>query len=117
MNEENDIAEDSADDWEAAMAEQAEAEGTGDNEAVDPDELIAQVQFWMTNNLSTGDTITELANQFNISSRSLTRRFKKATGMSCIQHWQQLRLSAAKDLLTSSNFPLVDDIKMASPAC
>lgn len=44
MNEENDIAEDSADDWEAAMAEQAEAEGTGDNEAVDPDELIAQAE-------------------------------------------------------------------------
>lgn len=83
--------------------EQRFLEGKGDRH---PDELIAQVQFWMTNNLSTGDTITELANQFNISSRSLTRRFKKATGMSCIQHWQQLRLSAAKDLLTSSNLSI-----------
>ena len=32
------------DDWEAAMAEQADAEGGGDDEAFDPDDLIDQAQ-------------------------------------------------------------------------
>jgi flagellar motor switch protein FliN/FliY len=40
MSEDNE----GVDDWEAAMAEQAEAEGDDGGESVDPDDLIAQAQ-------------------------------------------------------------------------
>lgn len=40
MSEENE----GLDDWEAAMAEQAEAEGDDDAEAFDPDDLIAETE-------------------------------------------------------------------------
>lgn len=71
-----------------------------------PDELIAQIQFWMSNNLNSTDTLTDVSAQFNISTRSLSRRFKAATGTSATQHWQQLRIEAAKDLLASSNLSI-----------
>ena len=71
-----------------------------------PDELIAQIQFWMSNNLSSKSTLTEVAQQFNISTRSFTRRFKLATGQSATQYWQQLRIEAAKELLASSNLSI-----------
>ncbi len=83
--------------------EQRYLEGSVDRH---PDELIAQIQFWMSNNLNSTDALVDIAEQFNISSRSLTRRFKAATGISATQHWQQLRIEAAKDLLASSNLSI-----------
>jgi len=83
--------------------EQRYLEGSVDRH---PDELIAQIQFWMSNNLNSTDSLIDIAEQFNISSRSLTRRFKAATGISATQHWQQLRIEAAKDLLASSNLSI-----------
>ena len=83
--------------------EQRYLEGSVDRH---PDELIAQIQFWMSNNLNSTDSLTNIAEQFNISTRSLSRRFKAATGISATQHWQQLRIEAAKDLLASSNLSI-----------
>jgi transcriptional regulator GlxA family with amidase domain len=71
-----------------------------------PDELIAQIQFWMKTNLSSSLTLNALAEQFNISSRSFARRFKNATGIRATQFWQQERIEAAKDLLASSNLSI-----------
>ena len=83
--------------------EQRYLEGSVDRH---PDELIAQIQFWMSNNLNSTSALTDIAEQFNISSRSLTRRFKVATGTSVTKHWQQSRIEAAKDLLASSNLSI-----------
>jgi transcriptional regulator GlxA family with amidase domain len=71
-----------------------------------PDELIAQIQFWLSTNLNSSLTLNELAEQFGISQRSFTRRFKVATGINATQYWQQLKIEAAKELLASSNLSI-----------
>jgi transcriptional regulator GlxA family with amidase domain len=72
------------------------------------DELIAQMQFWMKNNLSSTTTLTELAQQFEISTRSFSRRFKKANGITATLYWQHLKLESAKELLKKTNLPIQD---------
>ena len=71
-----------------------------------PDELIAQIQFWMNTHLSSPLTLNKLAQQFGLSQRSFTRRFKAATGINATQYWQRIRIDSAKDLLASSNLPI-----------
>jgi len=83
--------------------EQRYLEGSGDQH---PDELIAQIQFWMTHNLSSLLSLSDVAQQFGISQRSLTRRFKAATNSSATQYWQRLRIEAVKELLASSNLTI-----------
>ena len=83
--------------------EQRYLEGAVDRHA---DELIAQIQFWLRTNLSSDIRLAELAQQFGLSQRSFTRRFKMATGMRATEYWQQLRIETAKDLLASSNLSI-----------
>lgn len=71
-----------------------------------PDELIAQIQFWLRTNLSSELSLAELAQQFGLSQRSFSRRFKLATGLRATEYWQQLRIEAAKELLSSSNLSI-----------
>ncbi len=71
-----------------------------------PDELITQIQFWMRTNLSSTLTLNELAQQFGISQRTFTRRFKVANGISATKYWQQLKVESAKELLASSNLSI-----------
>jgi transcriptional regulator GlxA family with amidase domain len=78
-------------------------EGAVDKHA---DELIAQIQFWLRTNLNSEVNLAELSQQFGLSQRSFSRRFKMATGMRATQYWQQLRIEAAKDLLASSNLSI-----------
>ena len=70
------------------------------------DEIIIQVQFWMQTNLSSTLSLQDVAKQFGISQRTLTRRFKNANGINATKYWQQLKISAAKDLLASSNLSI-----------
>ncbi len=86
-------------------AEQRFLEGAADRH---PDELIAQIQFWMKTNLASEQSLAELAEQFGLSQRSFTRRFKAATDQTAVGYWQQLRLQAAKELLSSSNLSIQD---------
>ena len=83
--------------------EQRYLEGSVDRHA---DELIAQIQFWLRTNLSSDISLSELAEQFGLSQRSFTRRFKAATGIRATEYWQQLRIETAKDLLASSNLSI-----------
>ena len=83
--------------------EQRYLEGSVDRHA---DELIAQIQFWLRTNLNTDITLAELAQQFGMSQRSFTRRFKLATGIRATEYWQQLRIETAKDLLSASNLSI-----------
>ncbi len=71
-----------------------------------PDELIAQIQFWLRTNLNSELSLAELAQQFGLSQRSFSRRFKLATGLRATEYWQNLRIEAAKDLLASSNLSI-----------
>jgi transcriptional regulator GlxA family with amidase domain len=83
--------------------EQRYLEGAVDRHA---DELIAQIQFWLRTNLNSELNLVQLAQQFGLSQRSFSRRFKIATGMRATQYWQQLRIETAKDLLASSNLSI-----------
>ncbi|OKY28080.1 MULTISPECIES: GlxA family transcriptional regulator [Thalassotalea] len=83
--------------------EQRYLEGAADRHS---DELISQIQFWMQTNLSAETSLESIAEQFDISVRSLTRRFKQANGISAYKYWQQLKLEAAKELLTSTNLSI-----------
>lgn len=83
--------------------EQRYLEGAVDRHA---DELIAEIQFWLRTNLNTELTLTEIAEQFGMSQRTFTRRFKVATGIRATQYWQQLRIEMAKELLSSSNLTI-----------
>jgi len=71
-----------------------------------PDELITQIQFWMRNNLSTTISLNQLSDDFSISQRTLTRRFKVATGKTPLEYWKKVRLEAAQELLASSNLSI-----------
>lgn len=83
--------------------EQRYLEGSGDRHA---DELIAEIQFWLRTHLNTELTLSAIAKQFGMSQRTFTRRFKTATGVRATQYWQQLRIEAAKELLSSSNLTI-----------
>lgn len=83
--------------------EQRYLEGAVDRHS---DELITQIQFWMSTNLSSDLTLQDVASQFGISQRSFTRRFKAANGINAMTYWRQLKIEAAKDLLTSSNLSI-----------
>ena len=83
--------------------EQRYLEGAVDRHA---DELIAEIQFWLGTNLASELSIVKIAQQFGMSQRSFTRRFKTATGIRATQYWQQLRIETAKDLLSSSNLSI-----------
>ena len=83
--------------------EQRYLEGAVDRHA---DELIAQIQFWLRTNLNSEITLSQLAEQFGLSQRSFSRRFKLATGVRATEYWQQLRIETAKDLLASSNLSI-----------
>lgn len=71
-----------------------------------PDELITQIQFWMRTNLSSTLSLVEVAENFSVSPRTLTRRFKTATGTKPSEYWQKLKLESAQDLLSSSNLSI-----------
>lgn len=83
--------------------EQRYLEGAVDRHA---DELISQIQFWLRTNLDTELSLEQVAQQFGLSQRSFTRRFKAATGVRATQYWQTLRIDMAKDLLASSNLSI-----------
>ncbi|MEO0442902.1 MAG: helix-turn-helix domain-containing protein [Pseudomonadota bacterium] len=67
------------------------------------DEDILQAQLWLQNNSGKNITLTDIAKQFDMSSRNFNRRFKAAIGCTPTQYLQELRLKTAKDLLQSSN--------------
>jgi transcriptional regulator GlxA family with amidase domain len=71
-----------------------------------PDELIADIQFWIKNNYHSDISIKSIAEKFNISLRTLNRRFKLATNQSPAFYIQTIRLDTAKDLLSSSNLSI-----------
>lgn len=68
------------------------------------DKLILTVQSWLDGHFSEAINIATLAASFNLSSRTLVRRFKKATGMIPSQYLQMLRVEAAKKLLERQQF-------------
>ncbi|MGR6873388.1 helix-turn-helix domain-containing protein [Pseudomonas sp. HK3] len=62
--------------------------------------------MWLRDNFHKEVLIKALAKQFDLSVRTLNRRFKDATGVTPLTYLQQLRIDEAKDLLKSSNLSI-----------
>ena len=71
-----------------------------------PDELVLEGQQWLRDRLSQPLSIAELADYLMISSRSLNRRFKSASGYSPQAWLQSQRIARAKGLLRHSNLAI-----------
>jgi transcriptional regulator GlxA family with amidase domain len=72
------------------------------------DESIIGIQEWMHNQFHTPMTLEEIAGTFDMSVRSLNRRFRQATGRTPMQYLQQVRLDNAKELLRTSNLSVAE---------
>lgn len=72
------------------------------------DETIVEIQDWLHNAYNEPMTLQSLAAKFQLSVRSLNRRFKLATGKSPMQYLQQIRLDNAKELLRNSNLAIAE---------
>ena len=71
-----------------------------------PDEDITQIQIWLQDNYHRDIVMTQLAEKFGMSTRTLNRRFKAALGISPLDFLQEIRINIAKDLLKTSNLSI-----------
>jgi len=68
------------------------------------DEQILEAQQFLQDNLADPPTMKALADRLGLSTRSLNRRFRNATGMTPLDYLASLRMSEARELLRHSNF-------------
>jgi transcriptional regulator GlxA family with amidase domain len=61
------------------------------------------VKHWLRERLSTPYDLARIARAFNVSTRTLLRRFKSEAGVSPLSCLQTMRIEAAKQLLVSKN--------------
>ena len=71
-----------------------------------PDEEITQIQIWLQDNYYREIIMSQLAEKFSMSTRTLNRRFKTALGISPLHFLQEVRVNIAKDLLKTSNLSI-----------
>lgn len=84
-----------------------EASGFFENEhSRHPDEEITQIQIWLQDNYYRDIIMSQLAEKFGMSTRTLNRRFKAALGISPLDYLQEVRINIAKDLLKTSNLSI-----------
>jgi transcriptional regulator GlxA family with amidase domain len=74
-----------------------------DQQSTHHDEEIIKVQEWLQDHYQEAFHISEVASNFQMSVRSLNRRFKLAANTSPLQYLQELRITHAKALLKQSN--------------
>jgi transcriptional regulator GlxA family with amidase domain len=66
------------------------------------DTFIQEATTWLRKNLNKDIRIEDLAQKMNVSTRTLIRRFNKATGESPVQYLQKLRIDRSKYFLETS---------------
>jgi transcriptional regulator GlxA family with amidase domain len=71
-----------------------------------PDEEIIQIQIWLQDNYYRNIVMPQVAQKFNMSIRTLNRRFKAALSLSPLDFLQEVRMNTAKDLLKTSNLSI-----------
>ncbi|WP_020209060.1 GlxA family transcriptional regulator [Gilvimarinus chinensis] len=73
-----------------------------------PDEQIVQVQSWLRERYSSDVKVSQVARQFDMSTRTLNRRFKEATGTTPLDYLRQVRINTAQELLKTSNLSIAE---------
>jgi transcriptional regulator GlxA family with amidase domain len=66
------------------------------------DPLVVKADRWMRANMRRDISVQDIADQMAVSTSTLMRRFKEATGTSPLEHLQKIRLEAGKALLANS---------------
>jgi transcriptional regulator GlxA family with amidase domain len=69
---------------------------------------VLKIQDWMEAHHRAVTGIEQLAHHFAMSSRTLTRRFRAATGDSPTEYLRRVRVETAKDLLRNSNLTVTE---------
>lgn len=72
------------------------------------DEVVISVQSWMHAHFAEEFDLQRLADAAGISSRSVSRRFKLATGTTPLAYLRSIRLGEAKSLLRDSNASVLE---------
>ncbi|MEM8489607.1 MAG: helix-turn-helix domain-containing protein [Pseudomonadota bacterium] len=72
------------------------------------DSAVREVQDFLAHHLAEPHTLADLAGLAGLSTRSLSRRFKDATGTSPLAHLQMLRLREARELLQHTDLSLAE---------
>ena len=72
------------------------------------DELIADVQTELNRDLRATPAMSALASQLGVSSRTLIRRFKSATGVTISTYLRERRLDEAQSLLRRTNLSVTE---------
>ncbi|WP_086933478.1 GlxA family transcriptional regulator [Agarilytica rhodophyticola] len=67
----------------------------------DPD--INDIQDWFEQHFHEVIHLSEVAEKFNLTTRTFIRRFKRATGQTPLSYLQRLRIDAAKNILETSH--------------
>ncbi len=75
------------------------------------DQDILTLQDWLESHYSQPIGINDMAESINMSSRSLIRRFKRATHQTPQQYLQTLRIDHAKRLLISSDLSIIEVVQ------
>lgn len=70
------------------------------------DELVDKVQDWMMSNYASVISLDGICEIFNVSKRTLIRRFKNACGETPVTYLQKIRVEKAKHFLETSNMPI-----------
>jgi transcriptional regulator GlxA family with amidase domain len=73
-----------------------------------PDEDIARAQQWLQANYAQSVRLKALAEEVEMSVRTLNRRFQTATGQTPIKYLQTVRIGVARDLIRNSNLAIAD---------
>ena len=72
------------------------------------DELIIKVQEWLQAHYQQEISLPEVAAHFQLSVRSLNRRFRAAANIAPLQYLQEIRIEHAKGLLKQSNLSIAE---------
>ncbi len=76
------------------------------------DAVINDLQAWLVDNYACKNPIQQLSERSGLPTRTLARRFRKASGHSPIDYVQTLRIEHAKRLLETTSIP-IEDISVA----
>ena len=68
--------------------------------------VSGQVIMYLNEYYSKVITVQDIASSLNMSYRSLSRNFKKETGITVIEKLNEIRIAAAKNLLISTDLPI-----------
>ncbi len=79
-----------------------------DQQSTHHDEVIIKVQEWIQENFARSIQVSDIAENFQLSVRSLNRRFKLATNTTPLQYLQDIRINHARELLKQSNLVVAE---------